>query len=160
LRVRHVPFISRLGSPPRKNVDKELCREKDKVAGVDVTLEDRVSRVAHVVFVSIGVSYYFVHQYAVPLDCDERDWLDRSEWLGVIRGKASLRGAAAGGSRRRTAMISYLTITAAVRKYKKYSTPVTTTRTSSPLSRKSRIRGQERIERIKNHPSSNAFSWA
>jgi hypothetical protein len=40
--------------------------------------------------VSIGVSYYFVHQYGVPLNILERDWLDRSEWLGVIRGEGFL----------------------------------------------------------------------
>ena len=106
------------------------------------------------VFVSIGVSYYFVHQYAVPLDVTERDWLDRSEWLGVIRGEGFLfEVLPLVGLVVVTAMISYLTITAAVRKYKKYlDSGHDYKNLLSSLKEIEDLEDKKRIERIKNHP--------
>jgi hypothetical protein len=106
------------------------------------------------VFVSIGVSYYFVHQYGVPLNIFERDWLDRSEWLGVIRGEGFLfEVLPLAGLVVVTAMISFMTITAAVRRYKKYlDSGHDYKNLLSSLKEIEDLEDKKKIERIKNHP--------
>jgi hypothetical protein len=106
------------------------------------------------VFVSIGVTYYFVHQYGVPLNIAERDWLDRSEWLGVIRGEGFLfEVLPLAGLVAVMAMISYMTITAAVRKYKKYlDSGHDYKNLLSSLKEIEDLEDKKKIERIKNHP--------
>jgi methyl-accepting chemotaxis protein len=106
------------------------------------------------VFVSIGVTYYFANRYGLSLGIVDRNWLDRDEWLGVIRGRGvlfevlPLVGLVAVSS-----MLSYLVITSAVRKYKKfldsgldYKYLLTTLKDIDDLEDKSKI------ERLKNHP--------
>jgi len=106
------------------------------------------------VFVSIGVSYYFVHQYGVPLNILERDWLDRNEWLGVIRGEGFLfEVLPLIGLVIATAMISYMVITATVRKYKKYlDSGHDYKNLLSSLKEIEDLENKKKIERIKNHP--------
>lgn len=106
------------------------------------------------VFVSIGVSYYFVHQYGVPLNILERDWLDRSEWLGVIRGEGFLfEVLPLVGLVAIIAIISYMTITAAVRRYKKYlDSGHDYKNILSSLKEIEDLEDKKKIERIKNHP--------
>jgi hypothetical protein len=106
------------------------------------------------VFVSIGVSYYFVHQYGVPLNILERDWLDRAEWLGVIRGEGFLfEMLPLAGLVAVMAMISYMTITAAVRRYKKYlDSGHDYKNLLSSLKEIEDLEDKKKIERIKNHP--------
>jgi hypothetical protein len=106
------------------------------------------------VFESIGVSYYFVHQYRVPLNLLERDWLNPSEWLGVIRGQGFLfEVLPLIGLVIITAMISYMSITAAVRKYKRYlDSGLDYKNLLSSLKDVEDLEDKKKIERIKNHP--------
>ena len=106
------------------------------------------------VFVSIGVSYYVVHRFGVAGNVFDRNWLDKNEWLGVIRGKGflfemlPLMGLVAV-----TSMISYLVITGAVRKYKRYlDSGLDYKNLLSSLKDVEDLEDKSKIERIKNHP--------
>jgi hypothetical protein len=106
------------------------------------------------VFMSIGVTYFFVHQYGVSWNLLDRNWLDKNEWLGVIRGEGflfeiwPLLGLVAV-----TSLISYLVITGAVRKYKRYlDSGLDYKNLLSSLRDIDDFGDKSKIERIKNHP--------
>ncbi len=106
------------------------------------------------VFVSICVTYYFVHRYGLSLGIVDRNWLDRNEWLGVIRGQGvlfevlPLVALVAVWS-----IIAYLVITGAVRKYKKYlDSGLDYKHLLTSLKDVNDLEDKSKIERIKNHP--------
>ena len=106
------------------------------------------------VFVSIGVAYYVVHQLGVAGTQFDRNWLNKNEWLGVIKGRGflfemlPLMGLVAV-----TSMISYLVIAGAVRKYKRYlDSGLDYRNLLSSLKDIEDLEDKSKIERIKNHP--------
>jgi hypothetical protein len=106
------------------------------------------------IFVSIGVTYYFVQRYGLSLGIVDRNWLDRHEWLGVIRGQGVLFEvlplvALVSVS----SVIAYLVITSAVRKYKKYlDSGLDYKHLLTSLKEINDLEDKSKIERIKNHP--------
>ncbi len=106
------------------------------------------------VFVSIGVTSFFTRRFGLTWNLFDRDWLDRNEWLGIIRGEGflfellPLVGLVAVMS-----MIAYLVITGAVRKYKHYLDSGCDYRNLiSSLKDLEDLEDKRKIERIKNHP--------
>ncbi|UCG51954.1 MAG: hypothetical protein JSW58_17620 [Candidatus Latescibacterota bacterium] len=68
------------------------------------------------VFLSVGVTYFFVNKYGVTWN-----WQDKNEWLGVIKGEGFLEEILPLIALVVfTSLISYLVISGAVRKYRRY----------------------------------------
>jgi hypothetical protein len=106
------------------------------------------------VFVSIGVAYFFTRRFGISWNLLERDWLNPNEWLGVLRGEGflfevlPLVGLVAVAS-----MVAYVIITGAVRKYKRYLDSGCDYRNLlASLKDLDNLEDKRKIERIRNHP--------
>lgn len=105
------------------------------------------------VFVSIGVAYYVVDHFGLAGTLFDRNWLDKKEWLSLVKGTGfifdmlPLAGLVAV-----TSMISYLVITSAVRKYKRYLDSGLDYKNLLSSLKETDLEDKSRIERIKNHP--------
>lgn len=107
-----------------------------------------------VVFVSIGVAYFFSRRFGITWNLLERDWLNRNEWLGIIRGEGFLfEVLPLVGLVAATSMVAYLVIAGAVRKYKRYlDSGHDYKNLLSSLKDIEDLDDKRKIERIKNHP--------
>lgn len=106
------------------------------------------------VSVSIGVAYFYSRRFGVSWDLLGRDWLNRNEWLGIVRGEGFLfEMLPLVGLVAVVSMFAYLVITGAVRKYKRYLDSGCDYRNLlSSLKDLEDLEDKRKIERIKNHP--------
>ncbi len=105
------------------------------------------------VFVSIGVAYYVVDHFGLVGTLFDRNWLDKNEWLALIKGKGFLFDMLPlVGLVAVTSMISYLVITSAVRRYKRFLDSGLDYKNLLSSLKEADFEDKSRIERIKNHP--------
>ena len=101
------------------------------------------------VFVSVGVTYFFVHEFEVSWN-----WMDRNEWMGVVKGEGFLFDMLP-----LLAIVvvcsltSYLVTVRAVRKYKRYlDSGLDYRNLLSRLKDIDTLEDKAKIEKLQNHP--------